>query len=105
MGSLQDRRKRIMHVRQRLGRGVALGHDSGGNGEVTVCPPPGYGPGISGTFRRIHRLPEKGLPLSGYNFTVTVFTSVYACNPYSPSSRPMPERLNPPKGAAASKTS
>lgn len=47
----------------------------------------------------------KGLPPSGYSFTVTVFTSVYACKPYSPSSRPMPERLNPPKGAAASKTS
>src|SRR5215468_1099619 len=34
-----------------------------------------------------------------HNFTVTVLTSVYCCNPYSPSSRPIPDCLNPPKGA------
>jgi len=36
---------------------------------------------------------------------VTVFTSVYGSNPYSPSSRPIPDILYPPNGAAASKTS
>ena len=40
-----------------------------------------------------------------YIFTVTVLTSVYCWRPYSPSSRPMPDCLKPPKGAAASKTS
>jgi hypothetical protein len=40
-----------------------------------------------------------------YSFTVTVLTSVYCCNPYSPSSRPMPDCLKPPNGAAASNTS
>jgi hypothetical protein len=39
------------------------------------------------------------------NLTVTVLTSVYCCSPYSPSSRPMPDCLKPPKGAAASNTS
>ena len=39
------------------------------------------------------------------SFTVTVLTSVYCWRPYSPSSRPMPDCLKPPKGAAASKTS
>jgi hypothetical protein len=39
------------------------------------------------------------------SFTVTVFTSVYCCKPYSPSSRPIPDCLKPPNGAAASNTS
>jgi hypothetical protein len=39
-----------------------------------------------------------------YSFTVTVFTSVYCCKPYSPSSRPMPDCLKPPKGARVSST-
>ena len=41
---------------------------------------------------------------SSYSFTVTVFTSVYCCNPYSPSSRPIPDCLNPPNGARVSRT-
>jgi len=38
-------------------------------------------------------------------FTYTVFTSVYSSNAYSPNSLPNPLILNPPNGAAASKTS
>src|ERR1700756_2247083 len=45
------------------------------------------------------------LPPPRYSLTVTVFTSVYCCNAYSPISLPMPDCLKPPKGAAASKTS
>lgn len=37
-----------------------------------------------------------------FKSTTTVFVSVYASNPCSPSSRPMPDILNPPKGAAVS---
>ncbi len=37
--------------------------------------------------------------------TTTVFVSVYASSPRSPSSRPMPDILKPPKGAAVSKAS
>ncbi len=36
---------------------------------------------------------------------VTVLTSVYCWRPYSPSSRPIPDCLKPPNGAAASNTS
>ena len=36
---------------------------------------------------------------------LTVFISVYAFNPSSPSSLPIPEALNPPNGAAASNLS
>jgi hypothetical protein len=39
-----------------------------------------------------------------YSFTVTVLISVYCCNPYSPSSRPIPDCLNPPNGARVSRT-
>ncbi len=42
---------------------------------------------------------------SHHNLIVTVLTSVYCCNPYSPSSRPIPDCLKPPNGAAASNTS
>ena len=41
----------------------------------------------------------------GYVAMMTVFTSVYSCSAYAPSSRPMPLILNPPNGAAASNTS
>ena len=37
------------------------------------------------------------------SFMVTVFTSEYCCSPYSPSSRPVPDCLNPPNGARVSK--
>src|SRR5262249_53958743 len=40
-----------------------------------------------------------------HSLIVTVFTSVYCCMPYSPSSRPIPLCLKPPNGAAASNTS
>ena len=45
------------------------------------------------------------LEIIDQSFTVTVFTSVYCCRPYSPSSRPIPDCLNPPNGAPASNTS
>jgi hypothetical protein len=45
-------------------------------------------------------------PLEGsdQSLRVTVFTSVYSCKAYSPSSRPMPDCLKPPKGALVSRT-
>src|SRR5262249_50686399 len=48
--------------------------------------------------------PRGGPPRDRYIFTVTVFTSVYCCKPYSPSSRPIPDCLKPPKGARGSRT-
>jgi hypothetical protein len=45
-----------------------------------------------------------GLPAEAYSLTVTVFTSVYCCKPYSPSSRPIPDCLKPPNGARVSNT-
>jgi len=53
--------------------------------------------------------PWKGSPsavtnIASQSLTMTVFTSVYCCNPYSPSSRPIPDCLNPPNGALGSKT-
>src|SRR5258705_2849855 len=45
------------------------------------------------------------LLLSPHSLTVTVLTSVYCWRPYSPNSRPIPDCLKPPNGAAASKTS
>src|SRR5262249_7971132 len=56
-----------------------------------ICPPMWAGP------RKLNRARVK--PRQRHSLTVTVLTSVYCCKPYSPSSRPMPDCLNPPNGA------
>ncbi len=39
-----------------------------------------------------------------YRFIITDLTSVYCWSPYSPSSRPIPDCLNPPNGDLGSST-
>jgi hypothetical protein len=53
---------------------------------------------------RVLEMVESLNAFHGYNLTVTVFTSVYCCNPYSPNSRPIPDCLKPPNGARVSST-
>jgi len=54
--------------------------------------------------KRINELADM-VRANAYSLTVTVLTSVYCWRPYSPSSRPIPDCLKPPNGAAASNTS
>src|SRR5262245_10850463 len=62
---------------------------------------------IHGNAAAIRIVPDHRvtLPRRTQSLTVTVFTSVYCCNPYSPISLPIPDCLKPPNGAAASNTS